>query len=341
MNRLAAQRMPREETAGCRTAAMHKAQPIAEGPEGQCVGTGRKYRSWMRMDDAELLSVVNRAVLENGITGRKMLREFDSGMASRLSVRGLWNRVEYCKKDGARKECRPDAAAPEEAGPEAKAPAVAGESSESPALGVDEIVFLAQSAINDGGLSSMEELSIIDPELHGAVVEAGAEARLAFPIMVELPSVADDDGEISGVKTACPAGNGQHDAAGPGERNGDRGPGSGNGLGDGKNGDGRAHAMDEESMYRRICSECFRIGGANAFIGGSRTTIPKLQSAMHRKLGGPEHKLFRKCWDRMAAEGAIAFNSNSTAASLNPYADVRDGKLRSALLWAAAEQRRA
>lgn len=333
MNRIAAGRVPHGETAACRTASMRAHAPIEEGLSGRCEAPKRKYRSWMNMGDDELLSVASRTARENGLTGRKMLREFDSGLASRLSARGLWARVEYGAKDGAKHETekRPKPEnRPEHGTGNSPKPGNALEPLKpgGQEYCADEIVFLAQSAIQDGGLSCMDELAIIDPELHGAVVGAGAEARLVFPVMIEMPAIADDDCQSAGLCEAL------------GGRNGRGDNGNGSGFRESAGRDEKARAIDEEAMYRMICRECFRVGGASPFVGGCRTTIPKLQSAMHRKLGGHEHKLFRKCWDRMAAEGAIAFNSNSTAASLNPHADVRDGKLRSALEWAAGEQRR-
>ena len=96
---------------------------------------------------------------------------------------------------------------------------------------------------------------------------------------------------------------------------------------------------DEQAMYKRICSECFRMSNGNPYVGSRRATIEQLRSAISKRLKGKEHKLFDKCWSRMAAEGAIIYNSNSTAASLDPFAEgVRDPQVREALRWAIGEQ---
>ncbi|MEW6721642.1 MAG: hypothetical protein AB1324_00100 [Candidatus Micrarchaeota archaeon] len=109
--------------------------------------------------------------------------------------------------------------------------------------------------------------------------------------------------------------------------------------GDGGSGRPAPRPDAEGEMFRRICSECFRMSGGNPFVGGRRATVEQLRSAITKRLKGREHKLFDKCWSRMAAEGAIVFNSNSTAASLNPFAEgVRDGRIKEALRWAIREQ---
>jgi hypothetical protein len=100
----------------------------------------------------------------------------------------------------------------------------------------------------------------------------------------------------------------------------------------------RYKQVEDGMMYRIICAECFRMGNGHPFVGSHRSTVPKLQSGLHRRLGGPQHRVFEKCWERMAVEGAIVYNTNRSAASLNPFAGVRDPDLRKALEWAVGEQ---
>ncbi len=182
----------------------------------------------------------------------------------------------------------------------------------------EDIAFLAQAAVDEWGLTRISELAEIDPELAGAAEYAGVAASLRFRAngangsrLAGGSAVADSDEPVAAIQDSGLAGRADN-----------------------------CETSEEEAMFRRICTECFRIGTGSPFIGGCRSTLPKLQSGLNRRLNGREHKLFRKCWDRMAAEGAIVFNSNRSAASLNPYTAIRDPVLRGALDWAAAENRK-
>jgi hypothetical protein len=281
---------------------------------GLCRALGlrvRKFRSWMGMGDDQIVAIVNAFVLENRVPSMRKLWELDAGMADRVRARGLWKRLGFCDGQGAKARAqawrRPGAETRAGSG-KAEADERKEEAPASEPLSKEDILFLAQSAIDDAGLSSAEELAVLDPELFEAAKAAGA------------------DGMLSYVKTE----RGRAPGAG----------GAGSGSMDGEGAQKRAAAMDEEMMYRTICTECFRMGTGSPYICGFRTTVQKLQSNMHRKLGGPRHRMFRKCWDRMVAEGAITYNSNATAASINPSAEVRDTALRNALHWARKEQSR-
>ncbi len=247
----------------------------------------RKYRSWMRMGDDEVVAIVNTFVKENGVENRTQLWKADAGMADRIKKRGLWDRIEFGRKNGAGNGQGGGA------GSIAPAAGPAGFSR-------DDIVFLAQSAIDEMEVASLDELGRLDAEMHALVVETGAAGSLSF---------------------ARPAG----EAAG--------------GTDGMRPYEGR-RLMDEEAMYRLILSEGFGMGCANAALGSHRETIQKLQCGLKRKLKGPaQQRLFKRCWGRMEAEGAIAYNSNRTAASLDP--SVRkpsDPALATALSWAFSEQ---
>ncbi len=282
----------------------------------------RKFRSWMRMSDDEVLIIVNEFVGRNGLSGMRALWDADSGMADRVRDRGLEGRVKFCNRAaysampaGKVREKRPETEnqvpyatpVPDHPQPESESRAEAHPQA-PPALEDREIASLAQDAIGEFGLSSPADLKAAFPELYDEM-----ESRKLWSSVGFTKETAEEEGRLGGFGLADSA-----EAVR-------------------KAGAERAHA-DERSMFMLICAECFRVGTANPYIGGFRSTLQKLHSGISRRLGGPAHKAFRKCWDRMAAEGAITFNSNSTAASLNMDACVRDKNLREALEWAKAEQ---
>ncbi len=164
----------------------------------------------------------------------------------------------------------------------------------------EDVVFLAQSAIDEMAIGSLGELARLDTEMHALVMETGAAVALRFPAPPDRGSAEEER---------------------PRER---------------KEANGKAEG--EEEMYRLILSDGFGMGGASPAIGSHRETIQKLQSRLKRKLKGPaQQRLFKRCWSRMEAEGAIAYNSNRTAASLDPSVrNPSDPVLTSALSWAFA-----
>ncbi len=168
-----------------------------------------------------------------------------------------------------------------------------------------ELLGMGKEAIAAFGLADMAGMREAFPELHDALAEAGLGARLSF-----------------GAKRTAGSGEGKRPEDMDAEELRKLDP---------------AH-LDERAMYRLICAECFRMGSGSPYVGSRRGTVPKLQSNMNRKLGGPQHKLFKKCWERMVSEGAIAYNTNSSAASVEPLAAVRTPEIRDALGWAIRQQ---
>jgi len=163
----------------------------------------------------------------------------------------------------------------------------------------EELVEYAQLLIDEGMLSSMEQLRFVDKEVHQSVLDAGIVSKLRF---ISENEMIDGVAEIS-IPTA-----------------------GGNG--------GNGKALSDGEMYRRICSECFGIGAGTQYVGGRKTSVHKLQAGILRMLKGMDHKLFRKCWDRMISQGAIDLDRQRDTASLIPSAPVRDEKLKGALEWA-------
>ncbi|HSB47862.1 MAG TPA: hypothetical protein VLD37_07660 [Candidatus Bilamarchaeum sp.] len=174
-----------------------------------------------------------------------------------------------------------------------------GSKAPEPVLCRDEARELAQLFIDEGSLESFAELEILEPEISHAAASAGAIPLLVFAKPKEKP------------EAHC---------APPEEKT-------------------EARRLGEDDMYRRIMKECFRMGTGSPYVGSVRCTIPRLKSAMNRKLSGPDHRLFKKCWDRMAAEGVIVYNTNCSAASIDTAPEkLRDEKLAAALAWAVSEQ---
>ncbi|MFN7991536.1 MAG: hypothetical protein U0R44_05240 [Candidatus Micrarchaeia archaeon] len=277
----------------------HDASPVAH--------PRKKYRSWKNKTDDEIVEMADAFIAENKIRSRSMLWAVDAGLADRLRKRGLWDRISFT---GAGPNMRPQRRAEKSAagGMQGQAEQPAVEKSEP--ICSEDIVFLAQSAIDDAGLSSLDELEILDPEICGLVRERGLCGSLRF-------------------RSALPAEEGPAEAAPAllGLRAEEL-----------RKSDLRGLELGEREMFGLILAECFRLGTGGPYIGNSRCTVPKLQSNMNRKLGGPQHRVFRKCWDRMVAEGVIVYNQNSSAASLDIDARIRDGALREAVGWAIGQQ---
>lgn len=102
--------------------------------------------------------------------------------------------------------------------------------------------------------------------------------------------------------------------------------------------DVRGLVIGEKSMYMLICACCFKVGTPFPVLAGKKATVQELQAPVQRKLIGLDggiNRLFQKCWAKMSAEGAIGFNTNKSAASLNLTARVRDYEVGEALRWAS------
>ncbi len=311
-----------------------RSEPLAEPM------AGRRYRSWMRMSDEEVVAAANAFVRENGVANRTQLWKADAGMADRIRKRGLWKRIgfpggtEKADGTGGRRDCesgRPGrggngksveakqkrggsltpydvisepgrhgaerladgrtgyAEAPEhEEGRPASVEAACGPAA---SFTRDEAVFLAQSAIDEMGISTLEELGGLDPEMHAIVVETGAAGSLSFPKRPEGGERRDGNGGEAAERGADEA---------PPARSEPRG------------------VAEEERMFKLILTEAFGLGTSNPAIGSHRETVQSLQAGLKRKLKGPaQQRLFKRCWGRMEAEGMITYNSNKTAASLD------------------------
>lgn len=282
------------------------AEPISEPPQK------RRYIKWGSMGDAEFLEAAQRIVDEKGIRSMNHMKKTDNSMFRAVKERGLEGKVRFVNgSPHAGLEAAPKTNVASKNGKGADGRVIEAKEPEPCKAPVavlcrEDARELAQLVIDEGSLASFEELAFLEPEISQAAQSAGAVPDLVFAVPRAPP------------ERTCDA---------PGE---DRPqPGS------------NARQTSESEMYRMILSECFRIGGANPFMGNRRGTIPVLQANLNRRLSGPEHKLFRKCWDRMAAEGAIAFNTNRTAASLDVRSSPRTPELREALEWAARQPERA
>lgn len=258
----------------------------------------RRYIRWSTLGEGEFLETVNRIVREKGIRSMRQMKGEDSSMFKAVRERGLEGKVSFPNGKAAAPGPGQDVEAADAPGKQDPPKAPGEDGSKGVPLTAQEIAQLAQMVVDEGGLRGMEELELLDPEIAGAVRGHGIGGLLVFAPQ-ESPPVPEE------------AGNG-----GRRQENG---------------------AITEEEMFRRICAECFRVCGGNAFLGARRGTIPKLQGTLKRKLAGAEHRMFKRCWDRMEAEGAIMYNSNKSAASLNLYCEPRTESLRAALLWAASE----
>ena len=279
--------------------------PLAEGR------ARRRYIKWGSLGEQELIETANRIILEKGIRSMRQMKADDNSMFRAIRERGLDGKVSLFKGNGAgTNPLEPAASGAPEAGAEAPQietpPGKEAGGREAggrapgahPGLSQAEVAELAQLVIDEGKLSGMEELSIIDPEIAGALKALKAEGLIVFATDEAGPAGGQEPG---GVKKQAPA------------------------------------EISEEEMFRRICEECFRVSGGNPFLGTRRGTIPKLQSSIKRKLTGPQHRVFKKCWDRMEAEGAIVYNTNKSAASLDLYCEPRTEGLKEALRWASGQ----
>jgi hypothetical protein len=311
--------------------------PLQEAPaprpdEGnRSAGEGRprrRYRSWKAKSDDEVVAIARDVVRDNGVTSKTMLWKVDAGLADRIRERGLWERVGFLPKGVNRERAcakasgggdAPGNGGSSQAGGGGPAQLNGGKAPDCPAAWEkDDVVFLAQSLIDEMRIADAAELGRLDPELHALIEELGAGAGLGFH--PEPPARRADDGPAG----APPEGVVPMQSMSAEQL---------------RKADLHGAAISEEMAYRLILADCFRLGTANPFIGGVRATVPKLQGNINRRLNGPQHKTFRKCWDRMVAEGVVAHNSNGSAASVDPDpAPVRDGALRSALAWALSEQ---
>ena len=302
---------------------------------GLCDALGlsvRKFRSWKGMGNGEFLEAVNAFARKEGIASMNGLWNADAGMADRVRARGLEGSVHFCVNGNAGRAARPEGRAGKSAAVAAKpmpapaeadaAPAADGAGQESageetgrpaaeaPVLEDADVIALAQEAIGELGLHSREDLRAAFGELFAEAETRGLWDALDFPGGEEA-----DASEKPGLPRRASA---EEMRKAP--------------L--------RELSLDERAMYRLICADCFRVGAGSPYVGGCRATLEKLQSNLVRRLSGPQHRLLRKCWDRMVAEGAIVYNSSGTAASLDPTAGVSDRELGQALAWASAQQKR-
>ena len=271
---------------------------LLEGAAGK-----RRYRSWKSMSDDDMVKAAQRVIDEGKVPCKTRLWDVDAGLADRLRKRGLWGRVSFWK-EGAQPPAEP-------ARSEVKSEPVARKEEKPAASGWEkgDVMFLAQSAIEERGIHEPAGLEMLDPDLYALAAEHGVLAELRF---VEKAG-AEEDGSKAGELLRL-------------------------GAGQVRKAPLKGLELCEEEVYRLILAECFRIGTGGPYMNGVRGTIPKLQSNINRKMSGPQHKMFRKCWDRMASEGVISYNQNSSAASVSlAVHEVRDESLASALAWASAE----
>ncbi len=334
MRSLEAGRAPRDGFAGRDEAEPRQArafrgrgalsEALRDGRAAEAAKPKRRYRSWKSKSDDEVVGIAQEAIERNSVSCRTKLWEVDAGLADRLRERGLWDRVRFCRGNG-----KADNGGSGDGPLQAKAPAKeaepAGEPCRPPAepFSKDDVVFLAQSAIDEIGISGMGELARLDSELHLLVADAGVQGRLRF-------AEEKEDGARGKDETGGAQGKGPEGADGQLLRL------SAEQL---RKADLHGRETGEEEMFRLIFAESFRVGTGNPYLGSMRGTIPKLQSNMNRKLSGRQHRLFRKCWARMESEGVISYNHNRTAASIDIGSrGLKDAGLARALSWASAEQ---
>ncbi len=298
----------------------------------------RRYRSWKTKSDDEVAGIAQEVIDRHAVSCRTRLWEVDAGLADRLRERGLWGKIRFCGTGNGKNR----AATAEHVPAPAKAPAKEAEPAEErcrpPAepFSRDEVVFLAQSAIDEIGISGMGELARLDAELHNLVAESGVQERLRFA-PAEKANGSTEESTVGGA-VCSPGGNGAGGPAGKGPEGAD-GRLLGLSAEQLRKADLHGRETGEEEMFRLIFAECFRVGTGNPYLGSMRGTIPKLQSNMNRRLSGRQHRLFRKCWARMESESVITYNHNRTAASVDiGTRGLREAGLVRALSWASAEQ---
>src|SRR5271157_1110804 len=282
----------------------------------------RKNRSWKTMGDDEVAGAINAFIAERGITSMHGLRDQNDYMAVLVGKRGIRDMIVFCP--GGRNKA-PQSIGMEPLSLDAEADTKAGAGGPVPSksdsrLDDGEIIALAQEAIRELGLQDLECLRRDFGELHEIVVSRG----LAQSIVFEGAAL----GKIDATQEALPK---------PRER-----------LEPASLSPERLRKMDideleisRESMYILICACCFKVGTPFPVLSGMKAAMPDLQAQIQRKLNGSQNRLLRRCWGKMIAEGAIGFNSNSSAASLNLTARVRDPELEKALGWASRSQNEA
>jgi hypothetical protein len=172
----------------------------------------------------------------------------------------------------------------------------------------EEVVEFAQLVIDERWVRDMKGLEDADSEIHDLVVKMGCQGELAF----------------KGFRS-----NG----------NGSNGKGNDMCAEDLRKLEFNGEKIPEETMYKFICAECFRVGTANAVLGSRRNLMVKLTSTVRRKLDGPRYKEFQRAWKAMEREGVIVRGDNDSASLSVQVKSLTDGSLmKDVLTWAIAEQ---
>jgi hypothetical protein len=165
---------------------------------------------------------------------------------------------------------------------------------------------MAQMIIDEKGLRSGDEFARFDWELYSGALAAGVVSSLKFRENAEagaLPMTAMVPEELRKASL-------------------------------------KGAEIDNCTMFKLIMVECFHIGTGRPVVGVHRTTqTATLQNTMNRKLSGPQHREFKRCWSRMVSEGVIQMTKDKNAAHLNVTFDgICDMQLKKAVTWAIKEQ---
>jgi hypothetical protein len=233
-----------------------------------------------------------------------------------------------------------------------------------------EVVELAYAIIDDGFLTSMDELRGADSEVHALVVKMGLKGFLEFKSFTEesigmatneLVGLAQSTIDshwitsMEGLEEADPMthklivgmkltgsltfkedlAKTYRNSSPPASRtNGN----NGNGKGDESERPITADDLDDEgSRCLRILVECFKFGSPRPLVGAHRIPVDILEKKMRE--GGRDRGM-EKCWRTMKASGMVEENANGSAVSIRPTATLGEGQeqLQYALTIANARQ---
>lgn len=188
----------------------------------------------------------------------------------------------------------------------------------------DQIINDALLALEGLKSKSLEDLDALEPALHKLIIARALQARFASALNQDM------EAPISMDQTRRPdCGTRQPKSPIPASSNAES-------L---RQMDLRGRSMDDGTMCRLICLECFKLGTAKPIIGGQYAPISVLRSNLKWRLKGDlELNLqFARVWGAMDRAGAIAHKRD--AASLQPNADFTDPIVKDAVAWAIRHHR--
>ncbi len=188
----------------------------------------------------------------------------------------------------------------------------------------DQIINDALLALEGLESKSLEDLDVLEPGLYQLIIARNLQARFASALNNDMgePGSMDQTKRLDcGTKPSNPPIPASSNAESLRQM------------------DLRGRSMDDGTMCRLICLECFKLGTAKPIIGGQYAPISVLRSNLQWRLKGDLelNRQFARVWKAMDRAGAIAHKRD--AASLQPNADFTDPIVKDAVAWATRHHR--